>query len=1013
MTVINTNAGALTARTYAVKANDSMTKAMERLASGLRINSAADDAAGLAVASKMESQLRGMNIAIRNSQDGVSLVQTAEAGMSEISNMLIRMRELSVQMNNGIYTSSDRANAQLEITALLSEVGKISANTAFNDVKVLDGTYSANIRAGNTNVELIDVTIDRMDTDALGGTNLAGTKVIANADSSTAENSVGTTVVSAMAANEVTVQTTGFGQGLQTFAAANPGGTYTFGGTDASFFNFTNNAIVSKAAIAYDTSADPKNAYAVAVTYTAGSKSYTDNITINIAQNTSSAVVKSSSTTLTGTESAALSFRSTNSAGATDGDLSNALQSFVTADTGTGAFSVSGTDSSLFTVNSSTGIISAALNFENKQDAGTDNVYNFDVTYTSSTGDKFVESVALTVTNSQEEVITFDTATATGANVAFASTVSKNDEFAFTVDGKTITAVVGADDGAFTRTELASLLNNENAQQGANRARGTFSASGNNILFTFDDNMGNIDIGTGNAITQTDKTIIMAAQSASPTTAAVTGADAVKQVSTYTGLGASLNAAVTGDTFAVSVNSVTITATVGAGVTAGNYGIASLVTDLNAANQALNTPVDVDFSASGGDMLGTIRTANSALAAASAVTRNGSAAGTASVTTAAAAAVKTKVAFDFAMLAGGTATGQIAVTDTIEITAGGVTYESTALGATTHADMVTKLNANTDFAALFTASAATGAAGANTQIFIENDTAGAAGNDVVFANLTLVDKSAPVGLDVRQGAGDVTNTAGVDTLVSASASNSSTGGRDNTATGSNTDGAATSVLNGNFSTAVSSFVTTAKTAVALNEASKLEIGTDAFSAAMTTYRTSSGKTGGEFTLSGTDAAKFNIDKTSGLVTNASDMDADTDNSHSFNVVYTDKSGGIFTEEITLTLQNNATDDGSHLADVDVTSQNGASAAITILDTAINQIASAQAKLGAIQNRLQHNIDNLSAASQLTETAKGRIVDADFARETTELSKQQILGQAATSMLAQANQSKQSVLALLQ
>ena len=179
MTVINTNAGALTARTYAVKANDSMTKAMERLASGLRINSAADDAAGLAVASKMESQLRGMNIAIRNSQDGVSLVQTAEAGMSEISNMLIRMRELSVQMNNGIYTSSDRANAQLEITALLSEVGKISANTAFNDVKVLDGTYSANIRAGNTNVELIDVTIDRMGTDALGGTNLAGTKVIA------------------------------------------------------------------------------------------------------------------------------------------------------------------------------------------------------------------------------------------------------------------------------------------------------------------------------------------------------------------------------------------------------------------------------------------------------------------------------------------------------------------------------------------------------------------------------------------------------------------------------------------------------------------------------------------------------------------------------------------------------------------------------------------------------------------------------------------------------------------
>ena len=119
MTVINTNVAALTARTYAVQANEKMQQSMERLSSGRRINSAADDAAGMAVSNKMESQLRGMNVAIRNSQDGISLVQTAEAGMSEITNMIIRMRELSVQMNNGVYTNSDRANAQLEIDALL------------------------------------------------------------------------------------------------------------------------------------------------------------------------------------------------------------------------------------------------------------------------------------------------------------------------------------------------------------------------------------------------------------------------------------------------------------------------------------------------------------------------------------------------------------------------------------------------------------------------------------------------------------------------------------------------------------------------------------------------------------------------------------------------------------------------------------------------------------------------------------------------------------------------------
>ena len=164
MTVINTNVGALMARTYATKANDKMQTSMERLSSGLRINSAADDAAGLAVANKMSSQLSGIKMAIRNSQDGISLVQTAESGMSEITNMILRMRELAVQMENGIYTAKDRDNAQLEVNALLAEVDKIATNTRFNDVKVLDGSYDQTIRAGNTNAETIRVSVGSMNT---------------------------------------------------------------------------------------------------------------------------------------------------------------------------------------------------------------------------------------------------------------------------------------------------------------------------------------------------------------------------------------------------------------------------------------------------------------------------------------------------------------------------------------------------------------------------------------------------------------------------------------------------------------------------------------------------------------------------------------------------------------------------------------------------------------------------------------------------------------------------------
>jgi flagellin len=157
MTSINTNVGALTARANAVKATGRMEKAMQRLSSGLRINSAADDAAGLAVAGKMESQLRGVNMAIRNAQDGVGLIQTAEAGLNEIRNMVLRMRELAVQMANGIYEDTpDRDNAQLEVAALIEQVQLISNNTTFNDVAIIDGTFTGvTIQAGNTTAETI------------------------------------------------------------------------------------------------------------------------------------------------------------------------------------------------------------------------------------------------------------------------------------------------------------------------------------------------------------------------------------------------------------------------------------------------------------------------------------------------------------------------------------------------------------------------------------------------------------------------------------------------------------------------------------------------------------------------------------------------------------------------------------------------------------------------------------------------------------------------------------------
>ena len=169
MTAINTNVGALNARLYTLGANRSQQQAMERLSSGLRVNSAADDAAGLAVAGKMESQLRGINMSIRNAQDGVGLIQTAESGVNEIRNMVLRIRELAVQMANGIYENTpDRSNAQLEVAALLEQVTLIATNTRFNDVAVIDGSFTGvTIQAGNTTAETITLSFAAMNASGL------------------------------------------------------------------------------------------------------------------------------------------------------------------------------------------------------------------------------------------------------------------------------------------------------------------------------------------------------------------------------------------------------------------------------------------------------------------------------------------------------------------------------------------------------------------------------------------------------------------------------------------------------------------------------------------------------------------------------------------------------------------------------------------------------------------------------------------------------------------------------
>jgi flagellin len=146
-----------------------MSKALERLSSGLRVNKAGDDAAGLAISEKLRSNIRALNQASRNASDGVALIQTAEGAMEEVNNMLVRMKELAEQAATGTVGTEERAYLSNEYVALRNEITRISDTTSFNDTKLLDGTLSIQLQIGRENLanNRLTVTIGDIDSTAL------------------------------------------------------------------------------------------------------------------------------------------------------------------------------------------------------------------------------------------------------------------------------------------------------------------------------------------------------------------------------------------------------------------------------------------------------------------------------------------------------------------------------------------------------------------------------------------------------------------------------------------------------------------------------------------------------------------------------------------------------------------------------------------------------------------------------------------------------------------------------
>ena len=202
-TIVNTNVASLTAQRSLAKSSGELATALQRLSSGLRINSAKDDAAGLAISERLTTQVRGYNQAIRNAGDGISLAQTAEGGMEAITNSMQRMRELAVQAANYSNTTADRTAINSEFAQLKAEIDRVSQQTKFNTRGLLDGTFTAaNFQVGANQGETISVdAITNMGANALGLTAAIDVTTAANATTAIGAIDTALTTVTSARAN--------------------------------------------------------------------------------------------------------------------------------------------------------------------------------------------------------------------------------------------------------------------------------------------------------------------------------------------------------------------------------------------------------------------------------------------------------------------------------------------------------------------------------------------------------------------------------------------------------------------------------------------------------------------------------------------------------------------------------------------------------------------------------------------------------------------------------------------
>jgi len=999
--VINTNIASLNSQRNLNTSQASLQTALQRLSSGLRINSAKDDAAGLAISDRMTSQIRGLNQAVRNANDGISLSQTAEGALSEVSTILQRMRELSIQSANATNSDSDRASIQAEVSQLKQELTRIANNTTFNGQKILNGTQqNISFQVGAEANQTIGVSIGDGRSTAIG-TNV----VFANhAATSTSYNRFGTD---------------GARTGLAVTSTTNGYQAQTLSIRDASGAVVENGAVgVNANDQASDIAARLNRLPGVNVT------AYNNVKVANYTPNGGTVGVPITVVVGTGTTRQSLTLSGVDETSGS-ADVLNALKNQINNNAALkNAGMQAGIDASgNLIINNATGA-DISLQFTTTA-ASTVSIYGSD---SSNTPNPLVTNSGNTVTTGGQLNINLANgysieSSATKANSLFnltPNTVQVASEKNVGIDN-----VVAGNDPTHRFNSSGLILGQPQTAAATPPVNGIATQ-----IIKIKDTAGNV-VGNNAGITvgpnASVKTIVGQLNAVSGVTA--TGS-ALATLSGFVGGGAA-------NAITVTINSQAMTLA-GVDTSSSADAVYSAVVDAVNQNSALT---GAGFSASR-DASGNVVVKNtsgddiqlsvtSAGAATASFNVTGSNAAANSVTIATGATDSTTVSGQFTVALPDGYTIESSVDGTTATAPGGGVFKVAANAkapvAVTSVNYgnsvrdqtltVNGPNGKADVAVTRDDSAAIIAARVNAQ----TSTTGVTATAKTQAKLNGISAAGTVSFQVF---GTNTNPVTVSAAVTGSGTLADLSALANAINQkAETTGVRASLADNNASIiltqeeganiVISDFTHSAGSppnssnitgSVATAQISALSSKVDS-NGAITTVTTSStalhyggnvSKGEDSTTIGGT--ISFNA---AGAFSVTSSVSGD-------NVGLVGGNTSLFGSDADIANASAL----SSINGVDVSSVDGANNAITVIDAAMTQISNIRSALGAVQNRMQSTISNLSAGAENVTAARSRIQDADFAQETANMTRAQILQQAGVAMLAQANQLPQQVLSLL-